>query len=335
MRISDTLIEGDVTVGSVTIPLIRVGDTTEVTILEPLHDRPEAEGPHQAIWDVMASLADAAAWRAIAVDEDRSESGLMVALHHDQPTTIWLNPSNASGGAALWKWLHATKDANRGDALRYILRFVTATAVRIPNGHSVLALAERYRIALGQDQAAEVHRAISESRALIRKGLNDAGHRLSNYTEDTVKTAQAAVIAGIGFVALVARNAATLPNWLLGMVTVVAILGVLALMANRWRRIGELGSDIRALHDALSEEKAPLLPAPERAELAKGIKNFNAARKVLTGRAMVLSLGLVAIAVILASGIWIIGHDSDQRPEGRDGAVIEEGASVLKDELLG
>lgn len=49
---------------------------------------------------------------------------------------------------------------------------------------------------------------------------------------------------------------------------------------------------------------------------------------------MVLSLGVVAIAVILASGIWIIGHDSDPVPKGRDGAVVEEGVGVLKAELL-
>lgn len=335
MQIADTLVEGDVTIGSTTIPLRHIDGTTAIPILEPVHGRPEIEGPQQEVWDAMASLADAAAWREIAVRENRSEGLLKVALHRDQPAIIELDPRNATGGVALWKWLHATQDANRGDALRYILRFVTAAAVRMPNGTAVLSLAERYRIALGQDQAAEVQRAISESRALIRKGLQDARRTLSSYTEDTVKTAQAAVIAGVGIAALVARNAAILPDWLLGMVTIVAIVGVLTLMWNRWCRIGELGSDIEALTEALSEKKAPLLPESERTELAEGIDGFNAARKVLSGRAMVLALGLIAVSVILSAGLWIIRHDGEQEPEERDGATVEQGVGVQRNQPSG
>lgn len=324
MTIADTLVEGVVTVGSVTIPLRRVDGTATMTILEPLHDRPKTEGSEQEAWDALASIADAAAWREIAVGERRTKDGLQVALHRDQPMIIDLDPSNASGGGALWKWLHATEDANREDALRYILRLVTATVSEMPNSASVLALAEQYRMALSQDQAAEVHRAVSEGRALIRKGLQDSRKTLSNYTEDTVKTTQAAVIAGIGVVALVARNAATLPDWLLGMVTGVAILGVLTLMFNRWRRIGELGSDIDALQGALSEDKAPLLPAQERAELKDEIQDFDAVRRVGYGRTMVVSLGCIAMFVILAAGIWIIHHDSSQGEDGSEDPVVEE-----------
>ena len=324
MAIADTLVEGVVTVGPATVPLRRVDGIATRTILEPLPDRPETEGSEQEIWDMLASIADAAAWREIAVGEQRTEDGLKVALHRDQPVIIDLDPSNASGGAALWKWLRATEDANREDALRYILRLVTATVSEMPNSTSVLALAEQYRIALSQDQAAEVHRAVSEGRALIRKGLQDSRKTLSNYTEDTVRMTQAAVIAGIGVVALVARNAVTLPDWLLGMVTGVAILGVLTLMCNRWRRIGELGSDIEALQSALSEDKAPLLPAPERAELKDEIQHFDAVRRVGYGRTMVVSLGCIAMSVILAAGIWIIRHDSSQGVDGNVDSIVEE-----------
>ena len=323
IQIADSLVDADVTVGSITVPLRRVAGRASDLILEPACDRPTIEGPEQAIWDAIASLADVAAWRQMAVNEIRSDDGLTVALHRDQAPIVPLDPTHASGGLTLWKWLHATEDANRDEALRYILRFLTASAVQIPNGASVLALAERYRIALSHDKAAEVQRAISDGRALIRRGLQDARRTLSTYTEDTVKTAQAAVIASIGIVALVARNAATLPDWLLGMVTVVAIVGVLTLMYNRWRRIGELGSDIEALQGALSEEKAPLLPEPERVELTKGLKDFNAARKVLGGRAIVILLGLVAISVIMAAGIWIICQPDDETTDRSDGAMVE------------
>ena len=323
MMIADTLVDEDVTVGSITIPLRRVDGTAALTILEPLHDRPETEGSEQETWDILASIADATAWREIAIGEKRTEGGLKVALHRDQPMIVDLDPGNASGGAALWKWLHATEDANREEALRYILRLVTATVSQMPNSASVLALAEHYRIALTQDQAAEVHRAVSDGRALIRKGLQDSRRTLSDYTEDTVKTTQAAVIAGIGVVALVARNAATLPDWLLGMVTAVAILGVLALICNRWLRIGELGSDIEALESALSEDKAPLLPAHERVELKEELRHFDAVRRVKAGRMIVVSLGCIAISVILAAGIWIIHHDSSPGANGNEGDLVE------------
>ena len=323
IQVADSLVDADVTVGSITVPLRRVGGGASDLILEPAGDRPAIEGPEQQIWDAMASLADVAAWRQIAVDEIRSDDGLTVSLYRDQPPIVPLGPTHASGGLTLWKWLHATDDANREEALRYILRFLTASAIQIPNGTSVLALAERYRIALSHDKAAEVQRAISDGRALIRIGLQDARRALSIYTEDTVKTAQAAVIASIGIVALVARNAATLPDWLLGMVIFVAIVGVLTLMCNRWRRIGELASDIESLQGALSEEKAPLLPESERAELTEGLKDFNAARKVLGGRAIVILLGLVAISVILAAGIWMIRQRNDQATETSDGAMVE------------
>ena len=199
MAIADTLVEGVVTVGPATVPLRRVDGIATMTILEPLPDRPETEGSEQEIWDMLASIADAAAWREIAVGEQKTEDGLKVALHRDQPVIIDLDPSNASGGAALWKWLRATEDANREDALRYILRIVTATVSEMPNSTSVLALAEQYRIALSQDQAAEVHRAVSEGRALIRKGLQDSRKTLSNYTEDTVRMTHATVIGLFAF----------------------------------------------------------------------------------------------------------------------------------------
>ena len=279
MQIADSLVHADITVGTVTIPLRRVSGTTSDLILEPTYARPATDGPERQVWDATVALADTTAWRQVAVDEVRSSNGLKVAFHRDQAPVIPLNPTQAPGGLAVWKWLHATDDANRDEALRHILRLLTASVVQVPSGASAVALAERYRIALSHDKAAEVQRAIGEGRVLTSTGLRDARQSLSSYTEDTVKTAQASVVAATGLVALVARNAAALPEWLLVMVTAMAIVGVGTLIFNRWRRIGDLGSDVEALELALSEEKSPLLPEMERTELVRGLNKFNAARK--------------------------------------------------------
>ena len=311
MKITDSLVDADITVGTVSVSVRRVNGTTSDLILEPTYDRPSTDEPDRQIWDAITALADVTAWRQIAVDETRYADGMCVALHRDQPPIIPLNPTHASGGLNIWKWLNASDDPNRHEALRHILRLLTATAAQIPNGASTLALAERYRIALSHDKAAEVHRAISEGRTLTNTGLRDARRALSSYTEDAVKTAQGSVVAAVGIVALVARNATALPKWLLGMVTAVAVVGVVTLILNRWRRIGDLGSDVESLEAALSEDKAPLLPEMERAELLKGLKQFDVTREIRTGRVSVVRLGLIAIAVILAAGTWIIAQNDD------------------------
>ena len=328
LQIADSLIDADVVVADTTIPLRYLGGDTSKLILEPACERAAGEGQHWQVWDLMMLLAEAAAWRQIAIDETRSEGQLLVALHRDQSPVIPVDPTHAPGGLALWKWLHATDDGNRDDALRYILRFLTATALKIPNGDSVRTLAEHYRIALSHDKAAEVQRAISEGRTLTIAGMDEARKALSSYIEDTVKTAQAAVIAALGIVALVARNAATLPRWLLGLVTAVAIIGVLTLMLNRWRRIGDLGLTIKSLGEALSQEKAPLLPESERIDLTKGLEDFDVKKKIRSGRRLVSVLGLLAITVILAAGIWIFYQGSDP-PTGAENTTAELGFLLI------
>ena len=95
------------------------------------------------------------------------------------------------------------------------------------------------------------------------------------------------------------------------MVTIVATGGVVTLILSRLRRISDLGADVQSLEAALSEEKSPLLPEAERAELLQGFKDFDVTCEVRNARMSVLWLGLVAVAVILAAGIWIIAHDND------------------------
>ena len=329
LQIADSLVDADVVVGDMMIPLRRLGGDTSKLILEPASERPTHEGQRQQLWDLMMLLADAAAWRQIAIDETRSAGELVVALHRDQSAVIPVDLTHARGGLVLWKWLYATDDANRDDALRYILRFLTVTAEQIPNGESVRTLAEHYRIALSHDKAAEVQRAVSEGRTRTMAGMDEARKDLSSYIEETVKTAQAAVIAAFGIVALVARNPDALPRWLLGLVTAVAIIGVLTLIVNRWCRIGDLGLTVKSLREELSQEKAPLLPESERINLAKGLEKFDVNRKIRSGRGLVSVLGLLAITVILAAGVWIFCQDSEPASEAED-TTAEVGYLLIK-----
>ena len=313
-RIADTLVAGDITVGSVTLSLRSVGDAGSHLILEPTEERPTHDVPRQRVWDAIVSIADTVAWQSIATGETRSGDRLLIALHHDQPAVIELDPSRSGAGMELWKWLNATNDPNREAALRHVLRYATVTATELPSGSSTLVLAERYRIALSRDQAAEVERMISESRALTATSIGEAKKTLAAFVEDSAKTAQATVIAAIGTVALAARGVELIPDWLLVMVMAAALIGILVVVAIRWRRLSDLATDIEELEFRLREEQSPLLPESDRNALLQSVKDYRADRRIRNGRISLSILGLIAASIVLATGIWILVGDTGDDP---------------------
>lgn len=314
LRIADSLAEGDLIVGDATFSLRRVAGPSSHLILEPVEERPSHDAARRCVWDAIVSIADLVAWRNIATAETRSEDGVLISLHHDQPPVIELEASRSSGGLALWKWLAATDDPNRDAALRHVLRLATVSSTELPSGSSVLVLAERYRIALSRDQAAEVERTISESRVLTATGLKEAKTSLATYVEDSAKTAQATVIAAIGTVALAARGVELIPDGLLVLVMAAALIGILVVVMTRWRRLGDLAADIENIEFTLGEEQTPLLPANDRAELLDDVREYCADRRISYGRISISGLGLVAASIVLATGIWILVGNTDEAP---------------------
>lgn len=330
MRVADSLVDGDITVGSVTLSLRSIDRHSPYLILEPVEERPTLDALRREVWDAIISIADAAAWRNIATAETRSGGSLLISLHHDQPAVIELDPSRSIAGLALWKWLIASDDPNRDAALRHVLRLATVASNTLPSGSSVLVLAERYRIALSRDQAAEVERTISESRTRTAAGLGEAKKSLAVYVEDSVKTAQGTVIAAIGVVALAARGIELIPDLLLILVMAAALIGIVAVLVIRWRRLSDLATDIENLKFGLSEEQSPLLPASERDVLLRGVRDYDADRRIRNGRIGISILGILAASIVLATGMWILLRNTDASVD--DGTVDAEPVTEIRDD---
>lgn len=320
LRIADSIESSPVAIGDEQIGLREVHQT-EPRVLVPTGSAPE--GSSREVWDGLMAIADASAWRNIAVDEQRSRGTVHLALHRDQEPTVEVRPEVAAGGVALLEWLRQSQDGNREEALRYILRFLTASSKHLPDGTAARALAERQRIALSRENAAEVHRAISEGQVRTAEAIDALRHQLGQFVEDTSKTAQASVVASIGVVALVARSTDALPDWLVLLVSLGAITGVVLLVGGRWRRLNDLASDIDVLRGELNRD--PLLPEQDRVTLTDRVDKFDAKARARGARAVVALLGTLAVVVIAGATGWLLWGDDEAEDADTSDVVSVEG----------
>lgn len=324
--VAENIVEGTVYVGDVAITLERLLHDTNAPILGPVSARPESLGVEQEVWDAFASLADAAAWRCIAVQERRDSEGLRLALHSDQSAVIPVAPRDAGGGVQLLKWLLSAPEGDRAESLRHVLRLVTANSTHLPPARTVQTLAERQRMALSRERAADVQRAISEGRARTSKALAEASSELAKQADDTVRAVQATVLAAIGVVAFTAEHIELLPRWLLLLVAAVALAGIIVLLLSRWRRVGELGDAVQEHQQQLEDD--PLLPADDRCSLINSVKGFDVQRKVGQARFTVCSLGALATSVVVVATGWLVFGDSND--ERADAMIVREGFVLVR-----
>lgn len=180
----------------------------------------------------------------------------------------------------------------------------------LPDGVSVLALAERHRVALSRENAAEVERAIADGRQRTAAGLEAAGASLGGYVDDTTRAAQASLVASLGFVALTAQQSNALPEWLVLAVTAVAALGVASLARTRWRRVGHLVTAVRELADDLGAERDPLLPHTERVELEARIARFDLKSQARSARRHIGAFGGLSVIVMILAAMWVLARDA-------------------------
>lgn len=252
----------------------------------------------------LANLADAAAWTQVAVRSSVVRTQVFAALHHDQEPVIEIRLDSVAGGVGLLKWRMTDNQANREEALRHVLRFVTANAAVLPNARTVQTLAERQNIALARDRAAEVFRAITEGQRSTAALLENASESLSKLVEDTTTTASATIAAVIGVVALIVQNENLLPSWLILMATAVAVAGVVAVIASRWRRIQDQEDAVRRLRKRLDND--PLLPADDRKAMDEVIEDAKLDKRATAARQRIFALGAAASVVALAAAIWLV-----------------------------
>lgn len=292
---------------------LSINEAAETQVRSPRTQRPSEPGDSQRLWDSVGLLGDISAWRAIAAGERREDHDLKLVLIGDTPIETNLEIERSGGGLELLRWTTATSDANRIEALNHVLRFVTATSSELPRAQSVVALAERHRIALSRENAAEVQRAIADGRDQTRNQLSAAHKDLTSYVEDTSKSVQATVIGSIGVVALVARNAGLLPWGLLVLVAVVAIAGLVASVLGRWKRLAEIEQSVQLLRDTLQND--PLLPASDRDEYLGRITDFDLKGKTKSARITLVVLTALAVVVICSATGWLVDTDGSSGSE--------------------
>jgi hypothetical protein len=253
---------------------------------------------------VLTRLADGAAWTQLAVSARVLSTDAFVALHNDQDTIVRIRLDKVAGGTELLRWRMSGDDANRDESLRHVLRFVTASSHTLPDARTVQRLAERQRIALVRDRAAEVFRAIADGQRSTAQLLETAAASLSQVVEDTMTTASALIAGVIGLVALVAQNATRLPGWLVFVATGAAVLGVVAVIVSRWRRIGDQKQASDRLLERLRDD--PLLPPHELRTLEVWVSDFKLSERADRAGGIIVVLGTSACAVALAAASWLV-----------------------------
>ena len=331
LDVADNLSEDPILVGGCKL-LLDLAANSEPGILVP--SVPEDPSDEDAIRLAMQllQLADLAAWRNIALAEVRHDGQLLLALCQDQPPEVRVNLEDVVGGLDLWRWLTSDEDANRNEALRYVLRFQTSISRQLPRARDVKTLAERHRMALARENAAEVYRAIEESERRTADALLDAKRRLSQYVEETTKVFQGTVVAATGLAVLIVRTEGTVPDWLLWMVAMAAVSGLALLGWSRCSSVGELVRDVISLGNSLAAN--PLLPSEESQQLRDEISGSDTVGRKKRVQLIVGALGVFSACIIVATVCWLTlrGHavatgESPSTPESEDAwCVVTETA---------
>ncbi|MDQ3573453.1 MAG: hypothetical protein M3404_00775 [Actinomycetota bacterium] len=255
--------------------------------------------------DTLEVLADAAAWTQLAAASNASSAGeILVALHHDQDPVVKVDLSRVAGGLDLLLWRTRDDDASRDEALRYVLRLVTASSSALPNARTVQRLAERQHIALTRDRAAEVFRAIADGQRATAELLETSSSSFSTLVENTTNNAVATVAGVVGLVALLADKADVLPSWLVLAAAAATVAGVIAVIVTRWRRVDDAKRSSERLLTRLRDD--PLLPADELGALVTAIEAFDFAGRAKTTQVTIVGVGAVACVVGISAAGWLV-----------------------------
>ena len=254
--------------------------------------------------DALKALADAAAWTQLAAGSKGSAGEILLALHHDQDPVIKVDVSRVTGGLDLLVWRTKDDDANRDEALRHVFRVVTASSGALPDAKTIQRLAERQRIALTRDRAAEVFRAIADGQRATAELLETSSTSFSTLIENTTNNAVATVAGVVGLVALLADKANVLPGWLVVTATVATVAGVIAVIVTRWHRVEDAKTSAERLVHRLRND--PLLPEDEEGALVAAVEGFDFAARAKSTQVTIAAVGAVACLVAIFAAGWLV-----------------------------
>ena len=243
----------------------------------------------------------------------REHRDLLIALVEEEPTHRAVTPANSEGGLDLLKWVTATDDANRRESLRHDLTLTAASATAtVPNATTVRKLAERQRIALTREHAAEVQRAITEGQRDTSAALRHASEELGRLLEETSRVAGATIVGVIGLVAFLARDADRLPDWLVGLATLVAVIGIGVVVRSYWSRVSDQEIAVQQLWDRLCSD--PLVPDDDKKAVKDVIDAFGLQRRARSARRTIAGLAIAACLVAVAAAAWLVLHTPPTDP---------------------
>jgi hypothetical protein len=311
-----SVIVGDERVDLVDVP-VAGARANALPVREPVLPTTAAEpGP---AWQLWASLAEGAAWTQLAFRVERRGKAVRAALHSDQPPDVVVEPTAPAGAVELLRWLDQDSDPNRSESLRYVLRLTTASgSPSLPNPATVKSLAERQRIALARDRAAEVQRAITDGQKGTEEALEAVSGDLSSMVEDSVKTTGTLVVAVLGLITLLFRTDGDLPDHVVVLAAVAVVLGVVVTAFVRHGRISDIGGAVSRHQSRLSTD--PLLPEDDRARAEQDIAGFSLRARLIKARLAVWGLALLAVVVACAGSGWVLTTEAS-RTTSSDGST--------------
>lgn len=292
-----------VTVGNVSLRLEYHDESRGVPIAVPVDSGPE-DSDEEALVRLLTQVADAAAWTNVAPDIERTPTQVYVSLHREQPPAVPVTLETAVGGLDLYRWLTATADANRAEALRHVLQTASLTATEtLPDARAVRELSEQQRIALSRDNAAAVQRAISESHEEATRALQESAEGIAEVIGGSIRGVNGAIVAVLGIIALAGRTATTLPWWLIWLVAGVAVVGLGVVSSSEVRRLSD--QELRISRARRRIEDNPLTPEGEKARALVTLDEIDVRSRARAGRLQVLGPTLAASAIVFAAAVWL------------------------------
>jgi hypothetical protein len=285
-------------------------------------DPEPGEESMRAAWDLFRQIADASSWAALALNVDRRQAGVRAAFYGDHRADIPIELERAAGGVRLLQWVHATDDANRLEAFRHVLRMASlGSPGMLPSADNVRTLAERERIALSRENAAEVQRAISGGHREASDSLVEASTHMADLVHSAAKAVNATLIAAVGVFALSGDSGALLgPEVLWPVAAALVLVAGLSSRASD-RRLMDQKAEVEARRDRLSED--PLLPEADHERIAARFAGFGLDARLKGARRTLWAFFLVSAVVILV-GAAIVAEQPRETASGNSGSAQQE-----------